>query len=93
MTDPGLAEAGDARAAPTSVHHPYISAAEYARVHGVHRQTVTFWFRAGLLEGAYKSGSRVLVPSDCPEPPVNVSMPYNRGRKRAAAAPTEAGRA
>lgn len=73
------------------IDQPYVSAAEYARLHGVSRQTVTLWVRAGLLEGAYKSGSRVLVPSDCPEPPVNGSVPHNRGRKRAAA-PTEAGR-
>lgn len=93
MTDPGLAEAGDARAAPTSVHHPYISAAEYARIHGVHRQTVTFWYRDGRLPGAYKAGGRLFIPRLCPVPPVTESVPNNRGRKRAAAAPTEAGRA
>ena len=90
MTDPGVAEAGDAQAAPTPVHQPYISAAEYARIHGVHRQTVTFWYRDGRLPGAYKAGSRLFIPRICPVP-VMASVPHNRGRKRADA-PSEAGR-
>lgn len=93
MTDHGVTEAGDERAAPAPAPRPYVSAAEYARIHGVHRQTVTLWHRAGRLPGAYKSGGRVFIPRTCPAPPVNESMPANRGRRRAGVAAVEVGHA
>lgn len=56
----------------------YVSATEYAEIHGKCRATVKKLCKEGRLEGAYKTSSGWLIPKDAPYPDRKIRISRNK---------------
>lgn len=46
----------------------FLSTGQYARLHGVSRNTVSLWIRKGLLEAERTKGGQYRIPAENPRP-------------------------